>query len=458
FRAHHFGVTVSRVAVSGTEVSIDGPSSLFGLVDYELPAFHQNVLAGGNADIPLGLPVTGDYDFTVLQLQVLFKNSTMVDFRSRVQLTTNQVFGSAVTETVSTFGKSPSNAVVLKASFQSQGADNPVYVFENAVPTIFELDSNVFNALVFNRVQFNTINAGTGPEKTVTSRFLIWGAFNFTEMEVSDNGSTSPFDILSFGTGNDAELPDAGVGLAFSNLQIDMSSPLSSPNAVTYTFDAGRLALDVKSSKTRDGSLFPTFALQAGGFIAAAEGKRPSDFGYLPVGVSPDIEALSGAWFGIVYKVTMGTPGALVADAGFNSDMLLAWSPQGLANGDKYSIFCGLKLPGAAPGAKMFSIQGVLKLSIDSIVLQYSSVTGGGGNAFTLRLNNVGLKFLGIAKLPPGGTINFFLFGDPASTGSLGWYAAYNKDNNSKTLRLEGPITAGALESALADSDGEASP
>ena len=35
------------------------------------------------------------------------------------------------------------------------------------------------------------------------------------------------------------------------------------------------------------------------------------------------------------------------------------------------------------------------------------------------------LKILGIAKLPPDATINFFLFGDPGSTGSLGWYAAY---------------------------------
>ncbi|HVZ37956.1 MAG TPA: hypothetical protein VHI13_01670 [Candidatus Kapabacteria bacterium] len=427
FEAHHFGVTVSRVEVDGCNIKISGPSSMFGLIDYQLPLYQQNVASGGNPDVPLGLGVSGPYNFTVLQLQALFINSTMVDFQSRVQLTTNTLYDTRVIETYSIFGRSAANAVVLKGSYQTQGKTS-TYVFEQNTPTVFIVDSNLFNAIAFSRVQFNTLTTGSGATATIASRFLIWGVFDFAKLEDAAN---NPFDMLSFGSPADTPPGQRGKGLAYSNLQILLSSPADAPNAVTYTFDSGGIGFDLANSKARDGSLFPTFALQLDSFIAAPAGKRPADYGYLPVRVGVPITELSGPWYGVVYKITMGTPGALVSGAGFESRMLMAWSPQTLASGDTYSAFAGLQLPGAAPGAKLMSLQGVLKVSIDSIVLTYDPVVGSEKKAFNLKLNNMGLKFLGIVKLPPGATINFFLFGDPNSTGSLGWYAAYNKNPKS---------------------------
>lgn len=66
FRAHHFGATASRVTVSGTTVTMETPSSLFGLIDYQLPAYRANVEAGGNRDMPLALATDGDFGFQVL--------------------------------------------------------------------------------------------------------------------------------------------------------------------------------------------------------------------------------------------------------------------------------------------------------------------------------------------------------------------------------------------------------
>ena len=51
-----------------------------------------------------------------------------------------------------------------------------------------------------------------------------------------------------------------------------------------------------------------------------------------------------------------------------------------------------------------------------------------------LKMTQIALKLLGI-KFPPSGNTVFFLFGDPnqgAPQNSLGWYAAYNKDNVQK--------------------------
>lgn len=439
FEAHHFGVSVSRVQVSGNSISINGLSSSFGLIDYQLPQFRSNMAAGGNPDTPLALPVEGPYNFTVLQLQAGFENAALQSFVSRVQLTTNELFDSKVALTYNVTGPLAANGVVLKGTYQSQGdqpnSNNASYVFKQESTTIFQLDSNLYNAITFNRVQFNTLNSNTGGvNPQIISRFLIWGAFDFVELPASqDSGS---FDALSFGRANDLTLQQRGKGLAFSNLQVNLSSPVDTPNAVTYRFDPTGLGFDLAASETRPSSLFPTFALQIEDFIADQGSKRPIDYGYLPVRADVNLKAIDGPWFGVVYKVTMGTPGALVSAAGFESRLLLAWSAQTRANDSARSLFIGLQLPGAAPGAKLLSIQGVLKVSVGNIELLYEEVVGQSNKAFNLRLSNIGLKFLGIAKLPPGATINFFLFGDPAGNGSLGWYAAYMKDQQQRIAAL----------------------
>ena len=96
-------------------------------------------------------------------------------------------------------------------------------------------------------------------------------------------------------------------------------------------------------------------------------------------------------------------------------------------------MFAGLTLPGAAPGASALSLQGVIKLSTGALTLQHAK------NSFTLRIENIGISILGVAKLPPNATINFFLFGDPKGDGSLGWYAAYQTcGQKSQLAALEG--------------------
>ena len=426
FLAHHFGTTVTPVTTQNGTLGISGPSSLFGLIDYELPQYRSNVAGGADADMPLPLATDGSYGFSVLQLQALFENAALVDFRSRVQLTAGELFGSKVTAAYGSTGQVPATAVVLKGTYQSQGG-HPTYIFQEDVTTVFALDSNVLDAVAMSRVQFNTLAAQD--DGTIRSRFLIWGTLAFAQLEATQGGG--PFDALSFGSAPGTKPAELTDGLAFSNLALDLASPAATPHAIAFTFQPAALAFDLASSTARGGSLFETLALQLDSFIAAPGGRRPSDYGYLTVGMGAPLEALDGPWFAVVYKITLGTPGALVAQAGFESRLLLAWSPQTKPGDGTYSVFTGLELPGAAPGAKLFSLQGVLKLTIDQIQLLYGAVAGGAADAFTLRLSNVGLTFLGVAKLPPGATINFFLFGDPQGTGSLGWYAAYVADPSS---------------------------
>ncbi|HEV3158268.1 MAG TPA: hypothetical protein VGZ00_13065 [Candidatus Baltobacteraceae bacterium] len=436
FLAHHFGVYASRVIVDGTTLKLAGLSSLFGLVDYQLPAFVANV-ANNRADFPVVVPIDGPYGFTVLQLQSLFNNSRVIDFRSRVQLTINQLFDSPVISNSSAVGTLPINAIVLKGAYERQGTAD-TYVYRTDALTLFNLNSNVLQAVAINRAQFNAQAAPVDANKTLDSRFLLWGALDFTVFTEKD-GSAS--DLFSFGSPPGTPANKQGTGLQFSGLAVHLASPVATPNTVTYTFDAGNLTLDPSASTPRPKSLFSTFALQLRNVIQAPGEKRPADYGFLTSTIpAVDLQKLSGPWYGIVYKVTMGTPGALVSDAGFTSTLVTAWSPQSVRTDRKPAGFIGLQLPGAAPGAKLLSLQGVLKVTVGSIDLLHVPIKGHAEKAYNLRLNNIGLTFLGIAKLPPGATINFFLFGDPEGIGSLGWYAAYIQDQSAKTtlVRIDG--------------------
>ncbi len=432
FVGHHFGSTVSRIkAAPDGSLSIDGVSSLFGLIDYVDPVYAQNVASGGGKDSPIPIELSNGYGFTVLQLQAQFAQAKLKIFRSRIQLSMESLFDSPINATLFDGQAQARPAVVLDGSSLTQDG-RTVYVFEQTKPYVFVPDSAALNAIGISRIQFNTLSVDTNGQ--VDSRFLIWGSFDFATLERDGAGGKQPFDILSFGSGDDGAL---GQGLAFSNLQIQMIYNEATPGVVDFAFTPNDLAFDTGASSPRPDSLYNGFALQVAGFIAAPADKTPADFGYLPVtpeGVS--IDKLQGPWYAISYKIDMGTPGALVSTAGFSSSFATAWAPAGLKAATRPQVFAGLSLPGAAPAASAFSLQGVVKLSTGPIKLNYAKGAGdqSGQHYYTLKLENIGIKILGLVKLPPNATIQFFLFGDPEGSGSLGWWAAYRQDDAGEGL------------------------
>lgn len=452
FMAHHFGASVSRVKHENGSLDVQGISNLFGLIDYENPAYRAATTNGAPQGTSVYLPTVDGYAFSVLQLQVLFMQSRMVTFNSYIQLSMEKLFGSEITSTQFSGQASPINAMVLKGTALQQNGVT-TYAYEQAGGYLFGLDSNALQMISVNRVQFNTLGASDGGD-TMNSRFLMWGRLNFTLLEMTGD-TPGPFDLLSFGS-EQGQTP-GNQGLAYANLIIDMSFPTVTPNATSFLFDTGHLGFDLAGSTPRNESLFKGFALQIKKFIAASKDQQPKDFNFLtvqPQGLS--LKQLTGEWYGVSYKVTMGTPGALVSGAGFESDLLVAWSPSSKAKDQNAAVFVGLSLPGAAPGASLFSLQGVFKVSTGPLKLLYQDVPGGRGKFFNLQLTDIGVKILGIAKLPPGATIQFFLFGDPESSGSLGWYAAYNKDDPSKSAppKLQSITTGKTLPPAKSQSAG----
>src|SRR5262249_48074652 len=159
---------------------------------------------------------------------------------------------------------------------------------------------------------------------------------------------------------------------------------------------------DAKESVARSTSLYANFPMTLIGLIRGDEGKAPSDLGYLPVSIrGVSLSGLSGPWYALRFQLDLGTLGELAGGAGVIAAPLFVWSVgSGRASPDSFNASVGISLPGAGGGqAKLFSLQGILKLSIKDIEWVFGK-TQEGGQAYLLKFTNIALQFLGI-KFPP---------------------------------------------------------
>ena len=220
-----------------------------------------------------------------------------------------------------------------------------------------------------------------------------------------DTGATKPatLDVFSFGNELDAggttlqNLPRKG--LRFSGLAIDQMFNDKCPRA---TEDELRRVQDRVSDLTqstpRPASFVTNMALQLQGLIQGTGDHPPKDRGLLSV-ITGDFR-LSGVgsgaddpWYGLEFRLDMGSPGALAGKAGLASSVALAWSPGGAADSYSYNALVGLKLPGTGGGAKLISIESVMKLSIGGLTLCFNpNEDDPSKSAFVLRLTDIAVE------------------------------------------------------------------
>jgi hypothetical protein len=411
FRAHHLGLTVTPVQVSGTTMT-PKDSSLFGLVYYDNPG-----------DI---VGTTDDYRFKVLSLKVRFANSSIVSFASTIELLVNALFGDAVELKDGKHG----NNLLLNGVYQRHGATGG-YIFSTDGDSVFTATSGVIESVEVTRAQFVTVLPAQKQGKCAESRFLLRGNLRFKQLA---------FDLFSYGDSADGKTLGA---LSFSNLAIDLSYDPKSPAASSvYRFDATRIVLDIAASTPRPDSLFQSFPLKLTGLIQGlppdpgdknSTPTTPSSLGYLGVDVARLPQgALNPPWYGLVAELGLGSAGALAAKAGFTATLLAAWSP-----GSQVNAGVGLKLPGTGGAKKLLSLESVLKLKIEEIQLTTS------GPTYVLNLRNITLSLLSLS-FPPSGQTELGLFADPSGQDhtTLGWYAAYAKAAPKKKQLSAPPVRA----------------
>ena len=417
FNAHHFAIKISQVQNNDEGVELKDSSSMYGLIYYVDPDYDPSQ---PGQPVPPAAGVT--YDFRLLTLKVLFENTAIKNFQSYAQTTLNQFFDMPVDRMGE--GGNPYNTIVLRGSYQNNNGQ-PVYSLGSITDNTFYFDSNIINKIEVTNAQMSTRNPGNQPTKpTVISWFGLNGFIDYKIVESEQGG----FDVFSFG--NDEGQNELRKGLSFSNLGLQMSFPKDDPEQRELAFVSDEIHFDLATSTPRDGSLFLNFALDLQGLHSGQADSPPSKEGYLTVITDARLTGVDGGkWYGLRYRLNMGTPGDLAGKVNLTSHLLTAWAPDSSGNGS-YKALVGLELPGTGGGAKLISLQTVLKLSIGQLRLAYDK----NKQSFLLMLTEIALKFLGLLKIPPGGSSLFYLFGNPKSEGKpsgLGWYAMYHQKKDS---------------------------
>lgn len=421
FNVHHFGIETSYINNDLQGLDMQDTSSMFGLINYVDSSYNPS-------DENATVASSGIYDFKLLMLQVLFANSSIKEFYSRAQITLHQLFGSRVIGMGN--GGNINHSILLRGSFQKNG-DIPIYGLSTFKDYSFIFDNNVLNKIEITSAQMST-QLATDQETNI--QFKMTGYLDFNKLQKGYENDVMDIDLFSFGSIDGKTVKS---GLCFSALSLDMTFPTKTPDQHTFTLNTNQISFDPSVSTIRQDSLYHSFALEVIGLVSGSgDDNKPSNKGFLTVLTDLHLSGVDKElWYGLKFRLNMGTPGELAGKVGLNADLLLAWAAEG-GKENNYKVEVGLYLPGVTSGANLISLQNVLKLSFGPIRLLYVKDPNNKEKndttikrRFMLLLTNIVLRFMGLIKIPPNGNTIFYLFGNPESgaTSGLGWYAMYRK-------------------------------
>lgn len=430
FYAHHIGFSVTPFSSGGNAVDL-GQTAAFGLIDYNDP---EDLVA--STTIPFG--------FKTLQMRVMFTNARLADFSAQVELMVNRLFGSWLMKNQQSRG----NNLILDGSYQRLGG-LPSYSFALMGENLFLTENAALLSVEVTNARLET--SSTAEDGQLTSRFVLSGRLRFVLIE--------SFDLFSYG-------PDADEDgyIRFDGLAIAVSFPLATPSDQSFTIAEAAIAFDTSTgnSKARKTSLVENFPLQLLQLVAspniAAEGElpkgqSPADLGFTSISAPLDQTPMTAPWYGLAFNLDLGTLGALSGAVGLKVTLLAAWM-QGVPQGEIPPAFLGLKLADSKAIGGSLPLQGVLKLGFRSFQFETYQAPdplqpGKTVLAYLLRMRRFALSVL-VWSFPPGNA-DLLLFGAPGNPkASLGWYAAYSKEEEAKKADREtGRIAAEAQSPPL---------
>jgi hypothetical protein len=412
FAAHHLGIEANQIKTNeNNQLDTDFKSSLFGMISY----FNTTYLdyQTGKVKRPIVYPpAQGTYDFQVLDLQVLFKNSLISDFNSKIQLNMNSVFDEIVIgESAPGNGAIYKNSILMNGQYDKKNGSTS-YTFSVANPNTLTLSSTALDDVTITGIEMSTIDdtIKDGHEQ-ITTRFTISGNLKFQKID--------EFDLFSYNS------------LIFSNLILDMEFNLGvigadhTPKKV-FTFSPSDVVFNRSSSIPRTGSLVPHFPIELDNLLYNNPANTPdnkpittSSLGYMQVEAPLPTAPVGNTWYALRFNLNMGSIGALASKVGFNSEVILAWSPG--KNNNQAQIYAKMPFSRGIAGTN-FSIEGVLKFAIGSILFFNDPSI----NQYSMIFTEVGVSLLG-KKLPPY---------NPSSVDSgksnLGWFGAYKTNKPKK--------------------------
>lgn len=439
FAAHHLGFEANQIKTNDSQqLDVQFKSSLFGMISYFNPVYlaYQN----GTLPRPAIYPESrGDYDFQVLDLQILFANSLIADFHASIQLNLNTVFDEMVVDESATENTGIyCNSIIMQGQYDKKNG-NISYTFAVRQANTLSLASTAIDTVNITAIELSTVDETVPKEKQdanaadtlMTTRFKLSGFLKFKTI--------GDFDLFSYEQ------------LAFSNLVLDMQfnlqdiDPADQTPRKTFSFKPAAINFNKSNSISRPGSLAQHFPIELQNLMyhspdtdseAGQDSKvNPESLGYMRVEAPLPTAPVDNYWYALRFRLNLGTVGALAAKVGFEASLILAWCP-GKSNNQTH-MYVKMPFSGGGSGGS-FSIEGVLKFAIGSVLFFNDPVK----KEYAMIFTEVGVSLLG-KKLPPNGSTVLYLFGNPDSpaadasgSSNLAWFGAY-KQNKKKEKGLK---------------------
>lgn len=420
FKVHHLGVPTSRLTLSETGLPEVKRSSIFGLINY--PSVNNSPPP---IDKKPGSELDKKFDFKVLKLAVLFKNSAIARFDCQIKTYVGSLFtdnaylrrqGSSQEEDVE---------LVFSGQYESRVVDGEkveTYTFIHEETYFILVFKKLFKELKLTKLQFTTERStplSDGREgETVSTRLSFWGKASFQnlkdlvglpigleQLDFDDLGITFDFDLIK----GKIELPDLRGLFAPAALKFKLQD---SPGEGFFS------RLPFRFSYFQFASFGNELNLAEEGFFAlSANGSLPQ-FRY-----------------GLAFDVDLGALGALTSKLkGMSLTVLFGWMPNSQAGGSDPNLAIGFRFEGGGGKSLDIGLQGILRLTAKEYEL------GRVDDTFMIALKKAHLYILGEAipaKDNPGFT--FYLFADPANLKAekLGWFISIEDQTISDGLHLD---------------------
>tara|TARA_R110000868_G_scaffold119310_6_gene316003 strand:+ start:11297 stop:15019 length:3723 start_codon:yes stop_codon:yes gene_type:complete len=469
--AHHFGVELNQLSKTATTAKVEiEKSSLLGVIYYRQEKEQktaQNLapvllnpsdIPVGSYAVALGDKAKEDYKFMVLELIVLFSNSSIQNFNCEVGLMVNKLFSRQVylqgkSKQVPTFMDEPLsgevNTFTIKGQYQKTGKGGNILFTSNDRYTYDfnpgEYYVRVLDEFIITKATLNP--TGSKPESenrvSVNSRFVVNGDLLFSKTIVPNNDEIP--DLFAYGQ-KTAEGVLEGLpitGMAFEiKVTLDANGQPEQSSRST-SINLSNLAAQENKASQREGSLIKAFPFKLSGILQAdLTGKADSSLDLKALGKEVSVVQLAGNTvtspnYAIKFELPMGSLGSLAdAHASIDAYMLMSWGPSDATpDNDGASLF--IQLPEASVGVLGFDLEGIVKTvfgdaNLMKVPLEDDSFV------YVLLFNNVAISILGI-KMPPKVITDFIVFGDPldGANGNMGWSIAATQAESGNVLRKD---------------------
>lgn len=398
---HHWGVGINSARQKGLNVEQDESAALFGLIHYTDPHLKN----GPVEPVPAS---SGDYDFKLLMLHILFRDSCVKTFQCYSQLTLGRLLSMPV-DRMDERGNAY-RAVLMQGICQDREGDS-VFLLNAVSPCTFLMKNGIVESVTLSGVEM--LSQDSDGDDIL---FSLEGTLGFSLIRRSgEEAQLPPLDLYSYGGVSGSQ----NTGLTWTGGGLRLRYTGETPN---WTVEDRLIPIPFKS-EPRPGSLAAALHLIPDSFLTGDGENTPEKAGFASMRTGCSLGGVGKApWTGFTLHVNMGTLGELASRAGLSAKILLAWSHE--PSGDAQAGGLWISMPGA--GGDGILLQNILKLTTGAVSLGFDDEK----QAYFLLIDNIALSILGIAKLPPNGSTRFYLFGAASKTveeDALGWYAMYRK-------------------------------